>query len=237
MAMVSDLDLLRRVPLFTLLTADQVQFLSSAVSKRRFRRGEALVERGQRSDALYVLISGRARVIMADARGREVIFASLRPGDPVGEMSLIDGEPHSATVRAETQTDTLVLDREAFLRCLPAAASVGHAVMIGLVRRLRNADRTIESLALMDVYGRVARVLMDSAVPTADGSGMVAEKVSRQDIAKMVGASREMVSRVMKDLEERGFVEVRDDGSMLVHGGRLAGITDLAEVDEPAGAD
>ncbi|MES2183493.1 MAG: Crp/Fnr family transcriptional regulator [Pseudomonadota bacterium] len=225
MAMVSDLDLLRRVPIFALLTADQAQFLASAVSKRRFKRGEPLVECGERSDALYVLVSGRARVLTSDVRGREVIFATLRAGDPVGEMSLIDGEPHSATVCAEVQTDTLVLDRASFLRCLPPEGSVGHSVLIGLVRRLRRADRTIESLALMDVYGRVARVLIDGAVPARDGSGLVAEKVSRQDIAKMVGASREMVSRVMKDLEDRGFVEIREDGSMLVQEGRL---TDLA---------
>jgi CRP/FNR family cyclic AMP-dependent transcriptional regulator len=231
MAMVSDLDLLRRVPLFTLLTGEQAEFLSRSVSKRRFRRGEALVERGQRSDALYVLISGRARVVTADTRGREVIFASLRPGDPVGEMSLIDGAPHSATVRAETQTDTLVLDRAAFLHCLPEPGSVAHAVLIGLVKRLRQADRTIESLALMDVYGRVARVLIDSAEPAPDGSGQVAEKVSRQDIAKMVGASREMVSRVMKDLEERGLVEVREDGSMRVHEGRLVLLTGMPGTD------
>ncbi|QHJ00278.1 cyclic nucleotide-binding domain-containing protein [Xylophilus rhododendri] len=228
MAIVTELDLLRRVPLFGLLTAEQAQFLSTSVSKRRFRRGEALVERGQRSDAFFVLISGRARVIVADERGREVIFASLRPGDPVGEMSLIDGEPHSATVQAETQTDVLALDREAFLRCLPPEGSVGHAVLVGLVRRLRKADRSIESLALMDVYGRVARVLMDGAAPSTEGEGMVVEKVTRQDIAKMVGASREMVSRVMKDLEERGFVEVRDDGSMLLHEGRLSSMTDLS---------
>ena len=225
MAMVSDLDLLRRVPIFALLTVEQTQFLASAISKRRFRRGEALVERGQHSSGLFVLISGRARVVTSDNRGREVIFASLRPGDPVGEMSLIDGEPHSATVRAEVQTDTLLLDREAFLKCLPPAGSVGHSVLLGLVRRLRQADRTIESLALMDVYGRVARVLMDSARPALDGNGVVAEKVSRQDIAKMIGASREMVSRVMKDLEDRGFVEVLDDGSMRVHEGRLGELT------------
>ncbi|XAH26176.1 Crp/Fnr family transcriptional regulator [Xylophilus sp. GW821-FHT01B05] len=220
MSMVSDLELLCRVPLFALLTGEQAQFLASAVSKRRFKRGEVLVEGGQRSDALYVLVSGRARVVSADARGREVIYATLRSGDPVGEMSLIDGQPHSATVRAEIQTDALVLDRAAFLRCLPPEGSVGHVVMHGLVRRLRQADRTIESLALMDVYGRVARVLLDAAVPEGGGDGgLVCEKISRQDLAKMVGASREMVSRVMKDLEERGFIEVKEDGSMLVHEG------------------
>ena len=221
MAMVSDLDLLRRVPLFALLTAEQAEILGGAVTKKSFRRGEMLVERGGHSPGLYVLISGRARVLASDHRGREVIFTSLRQGDPVGEMSLIDGEPHSATVVAEVQTDALLLDREAFLQCLPAAGSVGHSVLMGLVQRLRHADRTIESLALMDVYGRVARVLMDSATPAPDGDGVLARKVSRQDVARMIGASREMVSRVMKDLELRGFFETLKDGSMRVHPGRL----------------
>ena len=235
MAMVSDLDLLRRVPLFTLLTVEQAEFLGSAVTKKRFRRGEVLVERGRHSAGLYVLISGRARVLVADARGREVIFTSLRPGDPVGEMSLIDGEPHSATVVAEVQTDTLLLDREAFLRCLPAEGSVAYTVLMGLVRRLRHADRTIESLALMDVHGRVARVLIDSATPAPDGQGVVAGKVSRQDIARMIGASREMVSRVMKDLESRGFFQTQVDGSMLLHPGRLADVS--ANAASPDGED
>ena len=93
---------------------------------------------------------------------------------------------------------------------------MAYAVMKGLVQRLRHADRKIESLALMDVYGRVARALLEFAVDDADGNAVIRDKVSRQDLAKMVGASREMVSRVMKDLEERGFIETRSDGSMVV---------------------
>ncbi len=93
---------------------------------------------------------------------------------------------------------------------------MAYAVMKVLVQRLRHADRKIESLALMDVYGRVARSLLEFAVPDKDGLHVIRDKVSRQDLAKMVGASREMVSRVMKDLEERGFIETRGDGSMVV---------------------
>ena len=93
---------------------------------------------------------------------------------------------------------------------------MAYAVMKGLVQRLRHADRKIESLALMDVYGRVARALLEFAVVDGDGNAVIRDKVSRQDLAKMVGASREMVSRVMKDLEERGFIETRSDGSMVV---------------------
>ena len=214
--MVSNLELIRRVPLFSMLTASQAEAVAGAVVKSRFKRGESIVEQGKKSDALSIILTGRARVVTTDTRGREVILATMHPGDYVGEMSLIDNEPHSATVRAEIQTDALVLGRLEFARCLPENSSMAYAVMKGLVQRLRHADRKIESLALMDVYGRVARALLEFAVVDAKGDAVIRDKVSRQDLAKMVGASREMVSRVMKDLEERGFIETRSDGSMVV---------------------
>jgi CRP/FNR family cyclic AMP-dependent transcriptional regulator len=214
--MLSNLDLLRRVPLFSLLTVTQAEVLSGAVVKRRFKRGEVLVEQGQKSDALYILLTGRARVMASDSRGREVILATLSQGDYLGEMSIIDNQPHSATVRAEVQTDVLTLGRAEFARCLTENASMSLVVMRGLVKRLRHADRKIESLALLDVYGRVAHALLDFAVPDAQGQLLIKDKISRQDLAKMVGASREMVSRVMKDLEERGFIEVLPSGATLL---------------------
>ncbi|AKJ28068.1 Crp/Fnr family transcriptional regulator [Caldimonas brevitalea] len=215
MAMLSNLDLIRRVPLFSMLTSTQAEAVAEGVVKRRYRRGEIIVEQGRKSNALFILLTGRARVLTADARGREVILAMLHPGDYVGEMSLIDNEPHSATVRAEVQTDVLVLGRPEFARCLPENSSLSYAIMRGLVSRLRAADRQIESLALLDVYGRVARTLLDMA-EESNGSLLIRNKVSRQDLAKIVGASREMVSRVMKDLEERQYVETQPDGSVVI---------------------
>ena len=214
--MLSNLDLLRRVPLFSLLTVAQAEVISGAVIKRRFKRGEALVEQGQKSNALFILLTGRARVVTSDSRGREVILATLAQGDYLGEMSIIDNEPHSATVRAEVQTDVLMLGRAEFARCLTENASMSLVVMRGLVKRLRHADRKIESLALLDVYGRVAHALLDFAVADAQGQLLIRDKISRQDLAKMVGASREMVSRVMKDLEERGFIEALPNGATLL---------------------
>ena len=210
MTMLSSLDLIRRVPLFSMLTESQAISVADAVVKRRFKRGEVIVEQGKKSNALFILLNGRARVVTADSRGREVILATLQPGDHIGEMSLIDNEPHSATVRAEVQTDVLMLGRIEFARCLPENSSMAYAVMRGLVQRLRHADRKIESLALMDVYGRVARALLEFATETGDGEMLIREKISRQDIAKMVGASREMVSRVMKDLERSGYIRVEE---------------------------
>ena len=216
MSILSNADLLRRVPLFALLTESQAQQIADAVIKRRFKRGDRIVEQGLKSNALYIILSGRARVLASDSRGREVILATLQPGDYIGEMSLIDNEPHSATVRAEVQTDVLMLGRSEFARCMPENSSMAYAVMRALVQRLRHSVRNIESLALMDVYGRLARVLLENAQRDTNGSLVIHDKISRLDLAKMVGASREMVTRVMKDLEQRGFVTVRLDGAMVI---------------------
>jgi CRP-like cAMP-binding protein len=221
MAMLSNLDLIRRVSLFSMLTPLQAESLVEAVSKKRFKRGEVLVEQGKKSNALYIILAGRTRVIMNDSRGREVILATLSVGDYVGEMSLIDSEPHSATVVADQQSDVLVLGRDDFLRCLSENSAMSFAVMHELVKRLRKASQKIGSLALMGVYGRVAMVLLDSAVADESDALMIREKVSRQDIAKMVGASREMVSRVMKDFEEQGFIQQQEGGMVRVYERRM----------------
>ena len=216
MSMLSTLELIRRVPLFSKLAESQAQGIADAVVKRRYRRGENIVEQGQRSDALFLLLTGRARVLSTNSRGREVILATLQVGDYIGEMSLIDGMPHSATVRADAQIDALVLGRGEFSRCLPEPESMAYSLLRGLVHRLREADRKIESLALVDVYGRVARVLTELATPAEDDKLVIQRKLKRQDIAKMVGASREMVSRVMKGLEGRGLIQTLPDGGLLI---------------------
>ena len=204
MSMLTNLDLIRRVPLFSMLTNDQAQAIADSVVKRRFRRGELVVEQGRKSNALFILLNGRARVLTADSRGREVILAVHESGDYVDEMSLIDNEAHSATVRCEIQTDMLILGRAEFARCLPENSSLSYAIMRGLVQRLRSADRQIESLALLDMAEMEGEVKI------------IRNKVSRQDLAKIVGASREMVSRVMKDLEERGMVHTQENGSVII---------------------
>jgi len=215
MAILSNFDLIRRVPLFAQLTDGQARNVAERVVKRRFRRGEVVMQHGGRSNALFILLTGRACVLTADSRGREVVLAMLEPGDYAGEMSLIDDEPHSATVRAEVPTDMLILGGADFARCLPENFNLPHAIMLGLVQRLRSANRQIESLALLDVAGRVARALLDMAV-IEDDRRLIPHKVSRQDLAKVVGASREMVGRAIRDLERRGLVQVQPNGALLI---------------------
>ena len=222
MSIVSNLELIRRVPLFSMLTDEQAQIIASAVVKQRYRKGALIVEKGKKSNALFIILNGRAHVVTNDSRGREAILANLQQGDYIGEMSLIDNLPHSASVRADAQTDVLILARAQFAKILPENAAMTYVIMKTLVQRLRQADRKIESLALMDVYGRVANVLLEMADVDDEHGLVIRSKVSRQNLAKTVGASREMVSRVMKSFEEKGYFVVRDDGSTVIRNSTFA---------------
>jgi CRP/FNR family cyclic AMP-dependent transcriptional regulator len=159
------------------------------------------------------LLSGRAKVTNTDEEGREIILAWLGPSEFFGEMGLLDGSPRSANVVAAEACELMFLSKDAFQRCLQDNFQVAQKLMKILVQRLREADRKIESLALLDVYGRVARLLLDMS-EEVDGLRVVKKKISKQDMAKMIGASREMVSKVMRDLELRGYI--RYDGDLLV---------------------
>ena len=206
--------LLRNVPLFSALPEQQLVLLTSAVSRRSFTRGTTIISAGDVTESLYVVVSGRLKVMMSDDEGREVILAILGPNEFFGEMGLIDDHPRSATVVAIEACELLTLSKRDFKSCLAENFEMAMTVMRGLVKRLREADQKIGSLALMDVYGRVARLLLEMA-ETVNGQKVVTKKLAKQDIAKMIGASREMVSRVMKDLQSGGFIEVRP-GSILL---------------------
>jgi CRP-like cAMP-binding protein len=216
MAVLSNLDLLRRVPVFSELSSAQMEQLADKVTKQRVKRGEVIVEKGKNSRALFIILSGRARVLLSDQRGREVILDVLGPGDYIGEISLLDNKSHSANVQAEVQCDLLVLGKVDFDQCLDNNHAMARAIIKGLVQRLRNADEKIGSLALMDVYGRVAKALVNMSEPSGHRILEIKVKTTRQDIAKMVGASREMVSRVMRDFEEQGFIKTCEDGSVTI---------------------
>jgi CRP/FNR family cyclic AMP-dependent transcriptional regulator len=202
--------LLRNVPLLSVLSEDELALLSRVVVRKSYQRGSQILGAGDPTDSLYILISGRIKVFMSDLDGKEVILAILGPNEFVGEMGLIDNSPRSANVVALEACEVVCISKSDFKRCLAENFDMAMTVMRGLVKRLREADNQIGSLALMDVFGRVARLLLETAV-VVDGEKVVTQKLSKQDIARMIGASREMVSRVMKHLQEAGYIEVRAD--------------------------
>jgi len=217
MAILSNEDLILRVPLFATLEEPHLAVIANAVRKRRFRKGECLVHQGSMSPQLVILLNGRARVVMTDKQQREVIVDRLLAGEFTGELPLFDDQPNLASVLAETQTDALTLDNQVFTGCLPACPGVVNELLRSLARRQRRAAHKIETLALEDVYGRVADALFELSAPTPDGLRVTHAKVSRQDVAKMIGASREMVSRVMKEFTQRELIGTREDGLVWVH--------------------
>jgi len=204
---------LKSVPMFAAFGEDQLRALAPAIMRRHAPRGSAVMREGDRVDSLYIVLSGRLKVMMGEADGKEVILSFVGPGEILGEMALIDDGPRSASVIAIEHCDLLVVTRSAFRKCMVESYDTAMGVMRVLVRRLRAADRKIGSLAMLDVYGRVARLLLDMA-EDVDGQKVVTKRLTKQDIARMIGASREAVSLVMKDLEQSGYFEVR--GSTIV---------------------
>jgi len=202
---------LSRVPFFAVLPPPELDRVASALRIKRFARGAVIVSQGDDTDTMYVIVSGRTKVCISDDEGKEVIVSLLGPGDFFGEMSLVDDHPRSASIEALEASELVVIGKEEFKASLARNFDMCLEFMRGLVARLRSADKKIETLALMDVYGRVARALLDMSEPGPDGRHVIHRRVTKQDIARMIGASREMVSRVMKDLVEMGEVEIVDD--------------------------
>ena len=201
--------LLKSIPLFAGLSESQLEPIAHMAIPRKVSRNTTIVRVGDSIDALYLIVSGSAKVLNRDIEGREVILTLLGAGECVGEMGLIDGSPRSADVVANENCELLVIAKSDFKRALAENVDLGLNIMKSLVLRLREANRKIESLALMDVYGRVAKLLLDFS-ENENGVRVVRKRVSKQDMAKMVGASREMVSRVMRDLEHSGYIRVAD---------------------------
>ena len=214
MATTASTAVLKAVPLFTTISEEQLRMLTTMVTRRSASRNTTIMSSGDATDSLYIVLSGRLKVMMSDSEGKEVILAILGPGEFFGEMGLIDDEPRSASVVTIEPCELLSIAKRDFKRVLTENSEMAMAVMRGLVRRLREADRKIGSLALLDVYGRVARLLLDMA-ENVNGEKIVTKRLPKQDIAKMIGASREMVSRVMKDLQTGGYIEMRGSNIVL----------------------
>jgi len=207
------IEALRRVPLFATLPPDQIALLARYTVTRQYQKGVMALAEGAEADSLYALLSGSVKVTKSDEEGEEVILSILKPGDFFGEMAVIDEHPRSANIVTLEPCEMVVVEKNEFMKCLASNFDLTVQIMRGLVKRLREADKRIESLALVNVYGRVAQMLVEVSEPVGT-LRMVNKKLTRQDIARMVGASREMVSRVLHDLAEGDYI--RMDGRRII---------------------
>ena len=197
--------ILKSVPLFSLFSDAQLAQVLSCVQHRSYPRNSFILRAGEETDALYLVLSGRVKVLIPDEEGHEVILSIIGPQEYFGEMGLLDDQTRSASVESLEACEMLRLSKAGFTNILKDNFELAMLIIRNLVKRLREADRKIESLALIDVYGRVARLLIDMA-KFVDGKWVVEHAPAKQEIARMIGASREMVSRVVKDLHHKGLI-------------------------------
>ena len=207
---------IKSVPFFTQLTEEELEVIRSLASEKHYPKNAVVLTEGEMGDSLYMIQSGKVKVFISDQEGREMILKLLGPGDFFGEMSMIDKQPRSASVTTAEASVFLLLTHAAFERCVEKVPRIATLVMRVLAQRIREADKKIGTLAMMDVYGRVASTLLELSVYD-NGKLMVSEKLSQQDLANMVGASREMVNRILKDLADRGFISVESKSITIIN--------------------
>lgn len=199
-------DFLSTVPLFSSLDPEELQRFAELTREKFYPKGSVILFEDDPGDSLYLVRQGRVKVVLVGEDGREVILGVLGVGEHFGELSLIDDQPRSAHVIAMEDAQLLVLRRDDFRRRVDANPAVAWAMLVELSRRLRRADGKIGGLVLLDVPGRIARLLLDFA---DEWNGTTIDKpLTHQTIANMIGASRETVSRAMADFQENGWVNV-----------------------------
>jgi CRP/FNR family cyclic AMP-dependent transcriptional regulator len=187
--------------------------LAALGTVRAYPKNTIVVHEGDKSDQLYVVLSGKLKVFLADGEGNEITIDILGSDQYFGEMAL-EGEPRSASVMTMEPSRLSVIERSQFRQFFATNPDAAYWLYLALVRRARNLTRSVGGLALLDVYGRVARLLLDNATEES-GCLVVGERITQQEIAKRVGASRETVSRILTDLREGNYIVVKDNRIMI----------------------
>lgn len=201
--------MLENIALFAFLSPEARGKLESGAHIMSYARGAMLVAQGEMTDSLYIVLSGRLKVFNSSEDGREVLLSFIEPGEAFGELSLLDGEPRSASVMALQHSRIALLSRQYLMECLRQNPEIAIELLHLLSRRVRNLTDRVNSLALMDVYGRIANTLTTLAKPQADGR-LVTDSFTHQELSSIVGASREMVTRILNDLKKGGYILIED---------------------------
>ena len=197
---------LSSIPLFSNMSSEHLEILSAQACHLSYAKNCVVIAEGECSDSLYIVRQGRIRIYISDSSGREMLLNKLGAGDYFGELSLIDHEPRSASARTLCDCEVSVITSEDFMRCLNSNPEMAVSLVQVLAKRLRKSTESQRQLALMDVYGRLKATLLALSIK-ANGICKVEPKPTQQELANMIGASREMVSRIFKNLKADGYIE------------------------------
>jgi len=199
--------MLREIPLFSRLDDKALGNLEKAAIRRTYPKNTILISKGDKSDQLFVVLKGKLKVSITDASGKEIIMSLLGAGDYFGEMAMIDGESRSATIVTTQASEVMTISRDDFHRTLMSSPELMFELLKVLARKVRIATDKLESLAFEDVYGRLVKLLIQLAKPHED-VWIVEDSLTHQEIANMIGSSREMVTRILKALTSGGYISV-----------------------------
>jgi len=194
---------------------ESLRLLARRGELRRFRKGHRLIEDGDRGDTLFIIVSGRLRAFGSGDRDREITYGSYGPGEYLGEMSL-DGGPRSANVEAVEASQCVVVTSQTLLRHIAEHPEFALELLAKVIRRARTATLSAKQLALNDVYGRLVLLLNELGEAQPDGTRLIAERPTHREMAQRMGCSREMVSRLLKDLEAGGYTAARGAALVIV---------------------
>jgi CRP/FNR family cyclic AMP-dependent transcriptional regulator len=183
--------------------------LASLGRLRTYPKNTVFITEGDSSDSVFVILSGRVKVFISDTEGHEMILDTQGPGEYVGEMAL-DGNPRSASVMTMEPSTFAVVARDPIREAIRKNPDFALDMISKIIDRARIATSSVKDLALLDVYGRVARLLLNMSVEGADGKLSIPGKLTQQEIAERVGASRDMVSRIFRDLTAGGYISVEN---------------------------
>lgn len=220
MSTASDVALLRQVPLFAAVGPETLEMLAPHVRRRTFRASETLFFAGDPGHTLYILVSGSVKICRYTPDGDRVVIALLGPGKWFGEMSLLDGKPRSADAIVAEPAELLMLDRESFQTILRSNHGIALDMLAVMADRLRRTNDAVNISAGLSIGGRVARQLLELAEmygePTPDGGKRIKRKLTQQEIAEMVGCTRESVNKTLAGLKREKAIVIEEDGCLLL---------------------
>lgn len=212
------MSILEKVDIFSGLGPDELAALEASSVTRNYPRNTVIINENDFADSLYLIESGRVKVYCSDKNGKEYIMNTLEEGDYFGELALLDDDRRSASVRTLEKSTFLIIFKDDFTNVMNRHPNMATTLIRNLTRRVRNLTDSVKSLALQDVYGRVTKVLMALAEPR-DDKLYIRERLTQQDIADRVGASREMVARILKDLAIGEYISF--EGKNIIINGKL----------------
>jgi len=215
---------LATAPLFAGLDEATAELLASAMTTREVVRGHVVFEEGDTGDRLFIVLDGKVKISRAAADGRENLLAVLGPGEMFGELSLFDPGPRSATVTAVTDASFASLSHEDLLKWLDGRPQVARGLLAQIASRLRKANDVNADLVFSDVPGRVAKALLDLADRfgrTADDGVHVHHDLTQEELAQLVGASRETVNKALADFASRGWLRLEPRSVVIMEVDRL----------------